>query len=168
MSGGQIMESIWNNVVPEEVMRTIPKPLIEHYSRSTVEEVRAVLAHMDVRDRLELITHPYHIPRTQRIAKEEKMADQEVHVYPPEQGANSGWPLDPDHTFIYDLSRASEKHAWEVMDYMKREEKKEKRILRPLHAVSRVIEVVTNGAVNIETAMAGYRGKRFSPENSKA
>jgi hypothetical protein len=162
MSGAQIMESIWKNVVGELTL-DYPKPIIEHTSRSTVEEVRAILRYADHNGSVELVTDDYHVPRTERIAREEKLYGQQVAVHSPFFIAHSSHLVSPQQRFAVDICRTSEEVDQAALDaYFQKERKGETRVLGPLHAISRRIERMTFGKVNVETAMAKALRKGYS------
>jgi hypothetical protein len=166
MSGGQIMESIWAHAMPPDVMDQIASPIIEHTSRCSVQEIRAVLRHLDADGCLDAITHAYHVPRTQQILDEEKLPSQTVEAYDPLRAVASGRFFHPSHRFIADIYHAWEVHRPHVLESHAREEKGEAQIQLPLHTVSRRVERLTGGILNIETLMARVLRKGYSPRKT--
>jgi hypothetical protein len=163
MSGGEIMNSIWQSVMPHDLMASIPAPIIKHESLCTVQEVRAILKELDADGQVDAITHDYHLARTEQIFNEEKSQSQTVQMYYPSAANGAGSRLDPSHTFIVSLVNSG---GGEEEDISQQEQWGEKWAQGPLHAISRVIERRTRGRVNVEVALAKILRKRHKPSET--
>ena len=151
--GSEIMEHIWTGVVPREILQ--PNQLIiEDISGCTIEEVRAILQHVDKAGIIDVVTHEYHLKRTNTLLKEEKEPYQSIAVRTPSSVANGLVDSFPKAEYLRDLIGAGEP----TEEFIAKERTME-RILGPLHSISRVLEKGTFGQFNLEMQLAAKMRK---------
>jgi hypothetical protein len=160
--GGELMEHLWHNVVPKEIMDELPDPEIRSVSTCTVEEVREVLSmRKDLPGQLRFVTHDYHVPRTKKILKEEKAGGAEV--FTPIQTFSQGYMHKSHGDFLKDVIRASEPSPKTVKD----EEWKEQWFSGPLHWASHLIEDRIFEDLNIEILIAHAMRRKVKMRSQK-
>jgi len=153
LTGSQVMQKIWENVVPDEIMRDVPPPIVENISYCTVAEVRGILKYIGDSGILHAVTHSYHKPRVEDVFREEmntKPGGHCIAVWTPEDVVQLSDIRHPYEHFVRDLVMRSMPPNHEV----KREMRLEKWMYRPLHTLSRVGEVLTRGRFNLEQRLA--------------
>lgn len=157
MSGARLMGRIWENVVPSEIVGGLPPPELVSLSLCTVEEIRAILNRR--RDNTELvvpITHDYHADRVQRILKEE---DPRVYasLMTPDDALRQVDAFPETKTFLQRLIRAAEPSA----EFRRKEERAERFVNGPLHAVSHWIEQRTKRPARVGWNLESWLARKL-------
>lgn len=150
VTGGEIMADLWRSVLPHALTEWLPPPIIEGISACTLQEARAVLAHVPDRGSVQGVTHAYHLPRAEALLREEARPQQQVlPVLTPEQIV-AGAPADsPAARFVRELVAAGAPD-----ERTEREEAWRERMYALLHRVSRLGRCLTGGRYELEIALA--------------
>lgn len=157
LHGGQIIERIWKDVVPREIVKQLPAPIIQTISGCVIEEVRAVLDELRKLGGGNVVgvTHEYHAARVAKMLGEEVGGVEKSEVLTPEEIIQRVRADQPFEKFVVDLVRASAP----TREVIQKEEKDE-RIFGPLHKLSRVLEKCSFGGFNLEIFLANRLRKR--------
>lgn len=154
--GAEIMEGIWRNVVPKEVMRDLGALQISTVSACTIREVKTILEELDRLGggRVIGITHDYHRPRVNTMFEEEVDGNQTADVFTPEEAVGRLRIDQPYEQFVVDMVKAGAP----LPEIVAKERKMEK-IYGPLHWISRHLEQLTGEKFNLEEWLANRARK---------
>lgn len=152
MYGGEIMQSIWENVVPSALKEANQNstPIVKSVSDCTVREVREILAELESNGVLYGVTHEYHRERVETILGEEAEPAQVVQVYSPSWATADIPGTYGPMRFVKDVVAA----GMPTPQTLRKENRNEAFIYKPLHRVSRTVEWLTNGKFNLEMHLA--------------
>lgn len=151
MGGAQIVENIWRQVIPRELMVAAPSPLIENVSDCTVAEARTIVKHArKTHSRIHAITHDYHMHRVRRTLHEAAGSSDGIRVYTPEDIVQVANTEHPEARLIVDLVRVGTIAEGTV----RRERLLETFAYGPLHLISRSIDCASRGRISIEEWIA--------------
>ena len=153
LTGGEIMSGIWDKVMPRELMRSAP--VIKNVSSCTIVEVREILKTLEELggDKVLAITHGYHLPRVDRMFKEESQMDVTVVVGNPEGVVGKVAIDSPAKVFLKDLVEAGAP----LLRTRIKERVLEALVYRPLHFVSQNYERLTGESLEEKLANRARR-----------
>lgn len=156
LSGGEIIQGIWRQVVPKELMAALPEPTIRLVSGCAIEEVRTVLKELRAIEGWDLVgvTHDYHIGRVDKMLHEEMLTGESARVLSPREVVRDFRADQPYERFAADLVKAGEPDT----EIVAKERKWEKLVYGPLHSISRFLEKRFGG--NFEIWMANRARKK--------
>lgn len=151
MSGAEVANHIWEDVVPVVISDHCLRPIVHCISDCTMGEVRALFQYAPRDSTLQPVTHAYHRDRVDLLFAEERNGHDVHGTQTPEEIAQ-GFDVHPQtqEGFLKQIiAIASPPPA-----FVAREEKAERSIYKPLHTLSHSVERWTRGRFNLELFLA--------------